>query len=122
MAAQLDPELARLRTQDNRINQPAERLRRLDPGVRTVEGRGELGLVPYRTASRPLWRSRLMFVALNSRTGGGQIASNCRIVTLLMAPTFASAARSPRRDSMSLLDTVHLHQYADLQCLRQLGR
>jgi hypothetical protein len=46
-----------------------------------------------------------MSAALKARTGGGQIASNCRIVTLLMAPTRSRAARSPRSDSVSLLDT-----------------
>jgi hypothetical protein len=40
--AQLDPEPACLRTQDNRIDQPAERLGRLDSGVRTLEGCGKL--------------------------------------------------------------------------------
>src|SRR5690606_5222783 len=63
-------------------------------------------------------RRRLMSAAPNSRTGGGQIASNSRIVTLLIAPASTSAARSPRSDSMTLL-TVHLHQYTRVQCPRQ---
>src|SRR5690606_564375 len=54
-------------------------------------------------------RRRLISVALKFRTGGGQIASNSRIVTLLTAPASWSAARSPRRDS-TILATMHLPQ------------
>lgn len=39
---------------------------------------------------------------------GEPIASNLRIVTLLIAPASRNAARSPRKDSMILLVTTNL--------------
>lgn len=57
----------------------------------------------------PRWANVLRREETIQRASGAlHVLENARIVTLPIAPASCSAAKSPRRDSMSLLVTTHL--------------